>query len=324
MRLGTTVPTYCTGNQLIPSTTIEQWARRAETIGFDGLWVLDHLVKPDLYNTSVLDPFSTLNYVAAFTEDIDLGTSILILPLRRTANIAAQALTLQHLTSGDLTLGLGAGYVPEEFEVTGVPLGERGPRLTEGITVLQSLFDGEASFDGEFHSFEEIRIDPVLNNPPGLLAGGDSNVKETGERSIPEPILARILDSGGWIAPPSHPDKVAAEWGLIAEYALSKDVEPGSLDRVMLNYTHLTEASSESGAHVEQRRVFEELFSPKRGFAHAKKHCLVGTTDDVIKRLEEYEDFGFDEIILGAASNDPTTLDRQLELFSTQVLPVFN
>ena len=324
MRLGTTIPTYCTGDQLIPAGAIESWARQAESIGFEGLWVLDHLIKPDLYKTSVLDPLSTLNYAAAVTEKIDLGTSILILPLRRTANVASQALTLQHLAGGDVTLGLGAGYVPDEFEATNVPMRERGPRLTEGIAVLQALFEGTASFDGKFHSFRNIQIDPVLDNPPDLLAGGDSNPGESGERLIPRPILARILDAGGWIAPPSHPDKAAAEWDVIKQYALDQDVDPESLERVMLNYTHLTEAPSKTDAHAEQRSVFQDLFTPKRGFDHAKEHCLVGTIDDVIDRLEAYQEIGFDEVILGAAAHEPAILDRQLNLFSTQLLPRFD
>lgn len=323
MKLSTTVPTYCTDDHLVPSSAIGQWARRAERIGFDGLWALDHLVKPDLYNTSVLDPLSTLNYAAAVTEEIDLGTSILILPLRRTANIAAQALTLQHLAGGDVTLGVGAGYVPKEFEVTGVPMDERGPRLTEGVAVLQKLFVGESSVESRFHSFENVRIDPVLDDPPDLLAGGDSRTNEAGERSIPKPILDRILDAGGWIAPPSDPDKVAAEWKIVEEYAHSHETDPESLDRVMLNYAHLVDTQSRSEAHAEQRDVFEDLFSPKRGFDHAKEHCLVGTTDDIVERLEAYEQIGFDEVILGVAAHEPQTLDQQLDLFSEQLLPQF-
>jgi alkanesulfonate monooxygenase SsuD/methylene tetrahydromethanopterin reductase-like flavin-dependent oxidoreductase (luciferase family) len=322
MRLGTTIPTYCTGDQLVPSPAIDRWVRRAEGIGFDGLWVLDHIVKPDLYNTSVLDALSALNYAAGITDDIDLGTSIYILPLRRTAAVASQALTLQHLANGDVTLGLGIGYVPEEFEVTGVDMRERGPRLTEGIEVLQAFFDGETSFDGEFHEFTDVRIDPVLDDPPDILAGGGSTQDDDGERTVPRPILDRILDVGGWIAPPSHPEKAAAEWDLISEHARRNDVDPESLDRVMLSYAHVPDAAA-SDPRSEQRRVFEELFSPKRGFDHAEQHCLVGSVDEITDRLEAYEEIGFDEIILGAAASDPDTLDTQLDRFEEQLLPRF-
>jgi alkanesulfonate monooxygenase len=323
MRLGTTIPTYCTDDHLVPERAIDRWVRRAEEVGFDGLWALDHIVKPDLYNTSVLDPLSALHYAAALTDDIDLGTSILILPLRRTANVASQALTLQHLAGGDVTLGLGAGYVPAEFEVTGVPMNERGPRLNEGIEALGALFEGEASFEGRFHSFEDIRIDPVTSTPPGILAGGDSKPDGDGGRTIPTPILDRILEAGGWIAPPSHPKKARTEWELIAEYARSEGVDPGSLDRVMLNYTHLAGADAASEVRAEQRRVFEGLFSPKRGFDHAEEHCLVGTTDDVLERLEAYEEIGFDQVLLGAATHDASALDDQMTRLSERILPSF-
>jgi alkanesulfonate monooxygenase SsuD/methylene tetrahydromethanopterin reductase-like flavin-dependent oxidoreductase (luciferase family) len=96
----------------------------------------DHLVEPPTYRTSVLDPLVAFAHAAAVTGEMDFGTSILLLPLRRTANVASRAATLQHLVDGDLTLGVGAGYVEKEFEAAGVPMTERGPRLSEGIEIV--------------------------------------------------------------------------------------------------------------------------------------------------------------------------------------------
>lgn len=320
MRLGTMLPTWCTGENLVPAEAIRSWARRAEDAGFAGLWAIDHLVEPPTYNTSVLDNVVALSHAAGVTDEIPLGTSILILPLRRTANVASRALSLQHLSGRPVTLGMGAGYVEKEFEAVGVPLRERGPRFTEGLEVLRALLSGEASCDGRFHSFEDVRIDPVADDPPRLLAGGDSNVRD-GDRVMAEPVLRRILRADGWIAPPSTPEKVEREWELVREFAVEQGTDPDGIDRVLLQYTHLTGATTTEDAHAEQERVFRELYGPSRGFDHAAEHCLVGTVEEVVERLESYRDIGFDEVIVGPAAHDPDDLDRQMDLLRDEVLP---
>lgn len=320
MELATMLPTVCTGDYRVPAETIRSWARRSERAGFTGLWAIDHLVKPATYNSAVLDPTVALTYAAGVTDEIGLGTSILIFPLRRTANVASRALTLQHLSGGRFTLGLGAGYIPKEFEAVGVPLKERSPRFTEGLDVLQALFEGETSYDGRFHSFEDVQIDPVLDDPPRLIAGGDSNVDDDGERRIPEPILRRVVKAGGWIAPPSPPEKVRTEMAIISDYARDQGVDPDSIDRILLQYTHVSEADTIEEAHDEQRAVFEEYYSPQRGFDHALANCLVGTVEDINGQIETYEEIGFDEVIVGPAAHDPATLDEQMDLLTDRVL----
>jgi alkanesulfonate monooxygenase SsuD/methylene tetrahydromethanopterin reductase-like flavin-dependent oxidoreductase (luciferase family) len=316
MELGTTIPTGCTDEYAVPPEAMREWARGADEAGLAGLWLIDHLVKPDTYVTSVLNPMVALSHAAAVTERIPLGTSILLLPVRGAPTTAEAALSLQYLADRELTLGLGAGYVPEEFELTGVPRRERGPRLSEGIEVLGALFEGEASYDGRFHSFEGITIDPVPEDPPRLLAGGAS-IWTDGE--LPEPMLDRIVFSDGWIAPPMDPDHAAEDWATIADHARERGVDPDSLDRVALSYTHVVDTADRERAHEEQAAAFAEFFSPDRGFEHAREGCLVGSLDDIHDRLARYERHGFDQVIAGPAAHEPAELERQLALLTDEV-----
>jgi alkanesulfonate monooxygenase SsuD/methylene tetrahydromethanopterin reductase-like flavin-dependent oxidoreductase (luciferase family) len=320
MELGTMLPTYCTEGHRVPSDAIGEWARRAEDAELSGLWAIDHFVKPDTYRTAVLDPMVAVTHAASVTEDIGIGTSITILPRRRTANVASRALSLQHLSDGRFTLGVGAGYIPKEFEAVGVPLSERGPRLTEGLNVLQELFAGEASFEGRFHDFKDVQIDPVLEDPPRLIVGGDSNVDDDGDRYVPEPVLERILSADGWILPPSPPEKVEAEWEIVSDYLDSHGRDPSDVDRLLLNYTHLVADGDSDDVESAQRAVFEDLYSPQRGFDHARKNCLTGSIDEVIGQLDSYRELGLDEVIVGPATQNPKELDRQMDLLSNQVL----
>lgn len=323
MKIGTMLPTFCTGEQLVPASTLRRWSQRAEEAGFAGLWALDHLVKPPTYNSSMLDPIVALSHAGSVTSSILLGTSILILPLRRTANAVSRALSLQHLAGRRITLGLGLGYVPKEFEAAGVPMKERSPRFSEAVEVMNRLFSGEASFDGQFHDFEDVRIDPVLDPPPRMLAGGDSSVDDRGNRWLPDPILERILNTDGWIGPPSNPEKIGEEWTLIREGTRERGRDPEELDFVVLNYTHIVETDDREQAFREQRPVFERLFDPSRGFDHARKQCLVGTVDEIRDQLRRYEELGVDEVIVGPASSRPDQLRQQIELLSRHLLPAF-
>ncbi|WP_338727027.1 LLM class flavin-dependent oxidoreductase [Haladaptatus sp. DJG-WS-42] len=320
MKLGSMLPTHCTGEYRVPAETIRWWAREATDAGFHGLWVLDHLVKPETYRTSLLDPLIALSHAAAVAPEANLGTSILIAPLRHTANIASQALSIQHLTEGQVTLGLGAGYVPKEFEVTGVPRTERGPRVSEAVSVLNQLFDGETSFSGRFHEFENVRIDPVLDTPPKLLAGGSSIVDEDGNRRIPRPILDRILNCGGWLARPTNPEKLEAEWELITDYAREQGVDPDSLRRVMLQYIHVVDTDDREAAHREQKVAYEDFLDGDRNFDYAKQYCLTGTPADIQADLDAVEAIGFDEVILGQVVHTPADLEQQLGLLTDTFL----
>lgn len=317
MDIGTTLPTGCTDEYQVSPDAIRDWARRADDAGFAGLWVLDHVVKPDTYVTSVLKPTVALSHAAAVTEDIPLGTSILLLPIRGAANTADAALSLQYLADRKVTLGLGAGYVPDEFEVTGVPIEERGPRLSEGIEVLQELFSGDGTYEGRFHDFEDVTIDPVQDDPPRVLAGG-SSLYTGGE--LPEPMLDRIVHSDGWIAPPMEPERADHDWDIIRDHAESEGVDPDSLDRVALNYAHVVDTDDREEAHAEQEAVFSEFFSPDRGFEHARDTCLVGTVGDIQDRLAAYEDAGFDQVIAGPAAHEAEDLDAQMDLLVEHVL----
>lgn len=322
MELGTTLPTWCTDAGCVPAETIRRFASRAEAAGLAGLWTLDHLVRTPIYDAGMLDPIVALSHAAAVTEHVDLGTSILILPLRRTANVASRAATLQHLSDGRLVLGLGAGYVPAEFEAVGVPRHERGPRFSEGLEVLQALLAGETSFEGRFHSFEDVRIEPVSAKPPRLLAGGSVENPEAGEWAMPEPVLERILDAGGWIAPPCRPEQAATGWETVRKYAEAQGVDPADLEFVLLNYAHLVE--DPESAHDRQREVFGNFYADDAAvmdFERAREHCLVGSIQEVLGRIEAFESAGVDHLIAGAIATDPADLDEQVDLFEDRILP---
>jgi probable F420-dependent oxidoreductase len=152
-------------------------ARSVEALGFDSLWVSDHVVIPSTirsrypYNptgafplpadTPFLEPLTTLAVVAGATERIRLGTSVLVLPHRHPVLVAKMLSTLDALAPGRVVLGAGVGWMREEIELFGVPHARRGAWSDEALRVLRACWErARPSFAGEFFRFEALGVEP--------------------------------------------------------------------------------------------------------------------------------------------------------------------
>jgi len=162
--------------------SLATFADRAEEAGYATLWTFQRLLVPegsgmDPVYRSVLDPMVALGYAAAVTSRIRLGVAVVNLPFISPAYLAKQATTVDVLSGGRLDLGLGIGWMPEEFTITGALTARRGARTEEFLAVLRTLWDdGVSSFDGEFYTIPAGRQDPrpVQRPGPPVLLGGMS------------------------------------------------------------------------------------------------------------------------------------------------------
>ncbi len=202
-------------------------ARAADRLSFDCLWVTDHLIfgaevksrypyssdgaTPLRTDAPYLDAFSTLSYLAAITQRIRLGTAVYILPLRHPIVTARAAATVDVLSNGRLVLGVGAGWMEEEFRIAGEDFRTRGARMDECVSVMKALWTQEsASFNGRFFQFEPARLEPkpVQRPHPPLVFGGES-----------EPALRRAARLGdGWIGMRHTAESVRDPIGRLLRY----------------------------------------------------------------------------------------------------------
>jgi probable F420-dependent oxidoreductase len=157
-----------------------RFAALAETAGYGSLWTFQRLLVPEgsamepVYH-SVLDPVAVLGYAAAVTERIRLGVAVLNMPYTSPAIVAKQAASLDVLSRGRLDLGLGIGWLPEEFALTGATMAGRGARTAEYLDVLHRLWAGSvAEFHGEHYTIPAGWAAPVPVQHPGppVLLGG--------------------------------------------------------------------------------------------------------------------------------------------------------
>lgn len=173
---------------------IDAVAAAAERSGFATLWAGEHVVMVDRSASRYpysddgqiavpatadwIDPLIGLSFAAAATSTIGLATGVLLLPEHNPVLVAKQAATLDTLSGGRLTLGIGVGWSREEFDALGVPFERRAARTAEYAAAMRTLWrDDVASFDGEFVHFESIRVNPkpVAGNRIPIVLGGNSD-----------------------------------------------------------------------------------------------------------------------------------------------------
>ena len=166
----------------------------AERCGFATLWSGEHVVMVDRSASRYpysddgqiavpaqadwIDPMVGLSFAAATTSTIGIATGVLLLPEHNPVHLAKQAATLDSLSSGRLTLGIGIGWSREEFDALGVPFERRGARTAEYVAAMRTLWrDDVASFSGEFVGFDSVRVNPkpVHDRRIPIVLGGNSD-----------------------------------------------------------------------------------------------------------------------------------------------------
>ena len=175
-------------------------AQTAESVGIESLWVVEHVVVPKGYGSQypysqdgrmpgpeeapIPDPLVWLSYAAAVTKTIRLATGILILPQRHPAYVAKATASLDQLSGGRVTLGIGIGWLEEEFKVLGVPFAERVERTEEAVDALRSLWsDGPSTFAGKHYRWPEVESNPKPVQKPGIPIVVGGHVRRAARRA---------------------------------------------------------------------------------------------------------------------------------------------
>jgi probable F420-dependent oxidoreductase len=170
-------------------------ARTAEEAGIESLWTVEHVVIPVGYksvypyspsgkipgpeNVPIPDPLVSLAFAAAVTKKIRLATGILILPQRHPLYVAKEVATLDVLSGGRAILGIGVGWLAEEFEALGIPFEERAARTSEAVRAIRSLWKPEPEpFAGKFYRWPPLESHPKPVQQPGvpIVVGGHTEI----------------------------------------------------------------------------------------------------------------------------------------------------
>jgi probable F420-dependent oxidoreductase len=283
-------------------------AQAAERLGYDSLWVGDHVAFP----LPILDPLLQLAQAAGCSRSLRLGTCVYLLPLRHPTLVAKQVATLDHLCAGRLVFGVGVGgEFPNEYAACGVPHHERGGRLSEAIPLLRRLWTGKPLVhQGRFYQLPEVRLLPAPVQPggPPIWCGGRS-----------EAALRRIGRMGdGWVSYVVTPERYRAGLDAIERAAREGGRRFERFGSGHLLFTWLADSHDEAleaaTAHLSQRYAMDFRRA-------AQRYAALGRPEEVAQRIHDYREAGVRELILDF-TGPLGERDAQLERFAKEVRPL--
>lgn len=229
VKVGVLLPMGNHGSAPEPWSEVLGFARRAESLGIDALWVVDHVLFrfPDAPERGIHEAWSVLAALAAATDTIDLGTLVLGLRMRNPALLAKMAATTDDISGGRLTLGVGAGWHDPEYTAFGYPLDHRLGRTEEAFELLVTLIrGGRASVAGEWVQADDAAILPPGRPSMRILSAG------RGPRMVG--MVARLADAANvaWMGRPSDPVLVE-RMAALDRACEAIDRDPATLERTI-------------------------------------------------------------------------------------------
>lgn len=271
-----------------------EFAPRMEALGFDSLWVSDHVVIPRDYESRypynpsgrlnwsdlpLLEPLATLLFVAGVTQRARLGTTVLVVPMRNPVLHAKVLATLDVLSGGRLIFGAGVGWLAEEFAALDAPFDHRGARMDEYLTVITNLWTkDDPSFEGRYYRLGNVACYPKpLQQPhPPIWIGGNT-----------DPALRRAARLGdAWHAAGATPEEIAAALPALRDYVRAAGRDPAAVQ-------------------VTVRTGLPGSEDP----------------DATLARLRRYTDLGVTHVCLETSFRDPSRAYTTLERFARDVRP---
>ena len=296
MNFGVWIPNC---RHLATPDVIRRAAVRAEQLGYDSVWVSDHVVVPHAnvvnFGETIFDPLVTLAVVAGATSRVRLGTTVLIVPYRNAVVTAKMISSLDALSGGRVVFGIGAGWVAAESAALGVPFAERGAMTDEYLQAMQELWTSrEPSFAGKYTQFSGLTFEPkpVQKPHPPIWVGGHGRAS-----------LRRAVQFGAaWHPINRSPDELRAGRAELARLcqARGRSVPPAITLRNDVRITRSGQAvpPSSHGGRV-----------------------LAGEPAALVDQIAELADCGVEHLVLEFLAADGRELDEEMVTFAERVRP---
>jgi probable F420-dependent oxidoreductase len=285
MIIGVNLPNY---SSLGYRDSVIAIAQTAEALGYASLWTNDHVLLP----TSLPEPFghvleslTTLSYLAAKTDHIQLGTGILVLPQRDPLLVAKQAATISHLSGGRLALAVGVGYIKQEYAYLRADFGNRGRLADEYISAMRELFESDTpEFHGQHISYADVLFSPRPAAGIPIYVGGNS----------PAALKRAATFGDGWYGLWRSPDQVRGAVAQINEFRRKPRFEVSV-------------------------RVVTRIGAPIPD--SDPDTTLQGDPDAVLRKIQQYSEAGVDRIVIELVTTSRDDFLRQLARFADEVTP---
>jgi len=290
---------FVTPAPLTKPDNVVNFAKKCEQMGADSMWTIDRVAYDNLESLTILAA------AAATTRKIRLGTSVLLAGLRHPALLAKTVATLDFISNGRLTVGVGFGSRESDFSAVEIPWEARGSRAVEGIQLMKRLWTEEnVTHKGRFFDVQNLTLGPrPIQKPIPIWTGGSADIalKRAGTWA------------NGFICGSSAIPDFPSTWEKVAQYARAAGRDPKEIEKAGLTFMAVNDDHDKAVKTVEGyvMRYYGRLR------ADVANTSLVGSPAAVAERIEAFLSRGLDTLIIGVADPDP----RQLDLFGEKVLP---
>ena len=277
-----------------------KFATQCEAMGCHSLWTIDRIAYDNL------EPLTLLAAAAGATKKLRLGTSVLLGNLRHPSHLAKTIATLDFISNGRVTLGLGFGSRESDYHAVEIPFEHRGSRAVEQVQLMKRLWtEDKVTHKGKFFNVENLTLGPrpVQKPHPPIWTGGSAEIalKRAGTWA------------DGFICGSSAIPDFPTTWDKVSGYARAAGRDPGKITKAGLTFMAIDDDQSKAVKTVEDyvMRYYGRL---RTDVAHTS---LVGSHAAVADRIAAFLSRGLDTLIIGLADPDP----RQWDVFGEKVLP---
>src|SRR5262245_7445377 len=279
---------------------VVNFARKCEAMGAHSMWTIDRIAYDNL------EPLTVLAAAAGVTKRIRLGTSVLLGNTRHPAHLAKIITTLDFISDGRITLGLGFGSRQPDYNAVEVPYEHRGSRAVEQVQLMKRLWtEDNVTHKGRFYNVENLTVGPkpIQKPHPPIWTGGSA-----------EPALKRAGTwADGFISGSSAIAEFHATWDKIASYAVAAGRNPNEITKASLAFMAIHDDKAKAIKAIEDytMRYYGRLRTA------VEPVSIVGSPEQCVEKIRYFLSKGLDTLIIGVADPDP----RQLDLFGEKVLP---
>lgn len=287
---------------------LTEYGVKMEELGFDSIWVWDHILLGVDPNFPIVDSLTLLTAIAARTTRIKLSTGILVLPLRNPVLLAKQLSTIDQLSRGRLLMAMAVGWYKREFDAVGVPFEQRGRIMDDSLEILKRFWT-EDMVEGEWGPYKVsagVMFPKPMQKPrPPLLIGG-----------YVDKVLKRAAEKGdGWLTYFYKPEAFVESWEKILKFAEEAGKDPST----MMNGNQLPIMVGKSRKEVEGPMMewLNKEFDIAKGSKSTMDSAIMGTVDECVEQLKAHLDVGVQKIIFVPYKYQ---LD-QCEIIAKEIIP---
>lgn len=281
---------------------------RAEELGYDSLWVWDHVLLGVDPHFPIIDSLTVLTAVAARTKTINLGTGILVLPLRNPVTLAKQISSMDQLSNGRMMLGLASGWYKREFDAAGIPFNQRGKIMDQNLEIMTRLWSDEmvTAEIGPYNLRSSVMYPKPVQSPrPPLLIGG----------YVDRVLKRAAVAADGWLTYFYTPEAFTKSWNKIKNFAEEAGKNPDEL----ANCNQLPIMVGPSREALEEPML--EWLNAEWDFpSHSdcsRDSAIIGNVDECVEQLQAHLDAGVQKIIFVPYKYQ----SDQVEIIAKEIIP---